>query len=54
MHENPDYLLEALRAGAAGYILKDARDDDVVSAIQRATSEESPLPQSSPPGCSDN
>jgi DNA-binding NarL/FixJ family response regulator len=53
MHENPDYLLEALRAGAAGYILKDARDD-VVSAIQRATSEESPLPQSSPPGCSDN
>src|SRR5215208_4538316 len=24
MHENPDYLLEALDAGAAGYVLKDA------------------------------
>jgi DNA-binding NarL/FixJ family response regulator len=24
MHDNPDYLLEALDAGAAGYVLKDA------------------------------
>src|SRR3712207_2657368 len=24
MHDNPDYLLEALKAGAAGYVLKDA------------------------------
>src|SRR5439155_15942970 len=24
MHENPDYLFEALKAGATGYILKDA------------------------------
>src|ERR671921_2549951 len=24
MHENPDYLFEALKAGAAGYVLKDA------------------------------
>src|SRR5918999_1348464 len=24
MHESPDYLLEAIKAGAAGYILKDA------------------------------
>jgi DNA-binding NarL/FixJ family response regulator len=24
MHENPDYLLGALKAGAAGYVLKDA------------------------------
>jgi DNA-binding NarL/FixJ family response regulator len=43
MHENPDYLLEALRAGAAGYILKDADQDDVVSAIRRVLSGEYPL-----------
>src|SRR4051812_21862941 len=24
VHNNPDYLLEAIKAGAAGYILKDA------------------------------
>jgi DNA-binding NarL/FixJ family response regulator len=43
MHENPDYLLEALRAGAAGYVLKDADQDNVVSAIRRVLSGESPL-----------
>ena len=43
MHENPDYLLEALRAGAAGYILKEASRDDVVSAIRGVLSGESPL-----------
>ena len=43
MHENPDYLLEALRAGAAGYILKDAARDDVISAIRGVLSGESPL-----------
>src|SRR5215207_2677758 len=43
MHENADYLLEALRAGAAGYILKDASQEDVISAIRRALSGESPL-----------
>ncbi len=43
MHENPDYLLEALRAGAAGYILKDALQHEVVAAIRQVLSGESPL-----------
>jgi DNA-binding NarL/FixJ family response regulator len=43
MHENPDYLLRALRAGAAGYILKDADYEDVVSAIKRVLSGEFPF-----------
>ena len=43
MHENPDYLLEALRAGAAGYILKDATRDEFISAIRGVLSGESPL-----------
>ena len=43
MHENPDYLLGALRAGAAGYILKDADYEEVVSAIRQVLSGESPL-----------
>lgn len=34
MHESADYLYEALKAGAAGYVLKDARREDVVSAIR--------------------
>jgi DNA-binding NarL/FixJ family response regulator len=43
MHEDPDYLLDALHAGAAGYILKDADYDEVMSAIRRVVSGESPL-----------
>jgi DNA-binding NarL/FixJ family response regulator len=43
MHENPDYLLQALRAGAAGYVLKDASRDEVISAIWQVLSGESPL-----------
>ncbi len=43
MHENPDYLLEAIRAGAAGYLLKDADYDEVISAIWRVLSGESPI-----------
>src|SRR3712207_9291978 len=35
MHENPDYLLEALKAGAAGYVLKDAPQHSVVDAVRR-------------------
>lgn len=43
MHENPDYLLEALKAGAAGYILKDAPQEDIIEAVRRVSSGESPL-----------
>jgi DNA-binding NarL/FixJ family response regulator len=43
MHENPDYLLEALRAGAAGYVLKDASSEEVVTAVWEALGGESPL-----------
>jgi two-component system response regulator DegU len=43
MHENPDYLLEALRAGAAGYVLKDASHEEVVTAVRQALGGESPL-----------
>ena len=43
MHENPDYLLEALKAGAAGYILKDAPQDDIIEAVRRVRNGESPL-----------
>src|SRR5215210_5089038 len=35
MHENPDYLLEALKAGAAGYVLKDAPRREVISAVRK-------------------
>ena len=43
MHENPDYLLEAVRAGAAGYVLKDASGERIAQAVRRTLSGESPL-----------
>jgi DNA-binding NarL/FixJ family response regulator len=43
MHENPDYLLEALKAGASGYVLKDAPQHEVIGAVQQVRSGESPL-----------
>jgi DNA-binding NarL/FixJ family response regulator len=42
-HENPDYLLEALKAGAAGYVLKDATQEEVISAVRQVIGGESPL-----------
>jgi DNA-binding NarL/FixJ family response regulator len=43
MHENPDYLLEALKAGAAGYVLKDAPRQEIVTAVRRVCEGESSL-----------
>ena len=45
MHENPDYLLEALDAGASGYVLKDATGDRLINAVRRTLSGETPLNQ---------
>jgi DNA-binding NarL/FixJ family response regulator len=35
MHESPDYLLEALRAGVAGYILKDSSRRTFLIAVRQ-------------------
>jgi DNA-binding NarL/FixJ family response regulator len=45
MHENPDYLFEAVKAGAAGYVLKDASGERLLSAVRRTLEGESPLNQ---------
>jgi DNA-binding NarL/FixJ family response regulator len=44
-HESPDYLLEAIRAGAAGYVLKDATKKQLLGAVRRVLDGESPLNQ---------
>jgi DNA-binding NarL/FixJ family response regulator len=45
MHENPDYLFEAVKVGAAGYVLKDASGERLLSAVRRTLEGESPLNQ---------
>src|ERR687898_1955282 len=45
MHENPDYLFEAVKAGAAGYVLKDTSGERLLSAVRRTLEGESPLNQ---------
>ncbi len=35
MHENRDYMLEATKAGAAGYVLKDAAREELIAAVRR-------------------
>src|SRR5215217_2271523 len=44
-YKNPDYLLEAIEAGAAGYILKDAPNRQLINAIRRVLEGEAPLNQ---------
>ena len=43
MHENPDYLFEALKAGAAGYVLKDAHQEEIIEAVRQVRNGESPM-----------
>jgi two-component system response regulator DegU len=43
MHENEDYLLEAVKAGAAGYVLKDAPQEELVTAIRKVLEGETTL-----------
>lgn len=33
MHENEEYVFQALRAGASGYMLKEAADTDLINAL---------------------
>lgn len=44
-HESPDYLMDAIRAGAAGYVLKEAPRSQLTNAIRRTLGGESPMNQ---------
>jgi DNA-binding NarL/FixJ family response regulator len=35
MHENPQYLLEALKSGASGYVLKDITQRELLATVRR-------------------
>src|SRR5438046_3426226 len=45
IHAIPEYLFEALKAGAAGYVLKDVSQRDLISAVQGVLRGESILNQ---------
>lgn len=34
MHNNPDYILNAVQNGAAGYLLKDTSEDEILRAVR--------------------
>ncbi len=43
MDDSPDHLEAAMQAGAVGYLLKDARRDEVIEALQRVARGEEAL-----------
>ena len=43
VHENLDYLMEALRAGTAGYLFKDVTQSELISAVRQVLRGESIL-----------
>lgn len=43
IHENPEYLREALKAGAAGYVLKDISQHELLTSVQSVLRGESML-----------
>ncbi len=42
-HESPDYLLDAIRAGAAGYVLKEATRGELLDSVRKVLGGEFPL-----------
>jgi DNA-binding NarL/FixJ family response regulator len=44
-HESPEYLMDAIRAGASGYVLKDSTKQQLLDAVRRVISGESPVNQ---------
>jgi DNA-binding NarL/FixJ family response regulator/two-component sensor histidine kinase len=42
-YEKPDYMLEAVRAGATGYVIKDATKHDLIGAMREVLSGKHPL-----------
>lgn len=45
IHDSPEYLMEAIKAGAAGYVLKDSTKQELLGAVRRVLQGESPLNQ---------
>ena len=43
VHENQDYMLEAIRSGASGYVLKDSPREQLLTAIRRVLEGEATL-----------
>jgi DNA-binding NarL/FixJ family response regulator len=42
-YENPEYMLDAIRAGAAGYVLKEATRQELLGAVRRVLEGEFPF-----------